>query len=647
MDKYEIRNLINQLNEYTKLYDEGCPAISDTEWDKMYFELKEAEQNTGIIYPDSPTQSISYEIVSKLRKVEHTRPMLSLDKTKDWNEFLQYFKDKDVVGMCKLDGLTCRLTYEHGYLVGAETRGNGKIGEDILHNAKVIKSIPQKIKYEDRFVVDGEIICTYKDFEQFAEEYKNPRNFASGSIRLLDAGECAKRSLTFVVWNVVEGTPWNSIIDNFTTAESLGFTIVPWTSSFDWDAKEFLVEQAEKLGYPIDGLVGRFDDIVYGNALGETEHHNRAAYAFKFEDDLYDTSLIDIEWSMGRSGILTPVAIFEPVEVDGTQIERASLHNWTVEHETIGTPYRGQKIQVFKSNMIIPQIASGIIKKPTEEEADYIPTPTICPICGGDVSLVESDGGTINLVCSNSQCSGKLINQLDYFVGRKGLDVKGLSVATLEKLIDLGWLNNIADIFNLKEHRAEWIKLPGFGAKSVDNILNNIENKKNVDLATFICSLGIPLIGSTQSKILAKNFNSWNNFRDKVKEGYDFSVLENFGEAKTNALLTYNYDLADEISIMFPIINISIKEDIKLEILQTCDGLNFVITGSVKHYKNRDELTKTIESLGGKVVGSVSKKTNYLINNDSTFSSAKNVSAQKLGIPIITEEEFISKFVVK
>lgn len=640
MDKYSIRELIAKLNEYTRLYDEGKPAISDTKWDKMYFELKQLEQDTGIIYPDSPTQSISYEVVSNLRKVEHSHPMLSLDKTKDWNEFVQYFGDKDVVGMCKLDGLTCCLTYEHGHLIGAETRGDGKTGEWVLHNAKVIKSIPQTIKYDGRLIIDGEIICTEDNFEPFSNEYKNPRNFASGSIRLLDANECAKRNLTFVAWNVVEGLPWNTVIDNFTEIDKLGFTVVPWTSSLDLDAKEFLIKQAKELGYPIDGLVARFNDIAYGNALGETEHHARAAYAFKFEDELYETTLKDIEWSMGRSGQITPVAIFNEIDANGSAISRASLHNISIMKEIFnGMPKYNQTIRVFKANEIIPQIASA---DPDGEEEFII--PTICPICGGNVALTTSDSSTVNLTCLNPQCPAKLINQLDYFVGKKCLDVKGLSIATLEKLIDLGWLDNIVDIFNLKDHRDEWINLPGFGVKSVDNILNNIENAKNCDLATFICALGIPLIGSAQSKILSAYCGTWDTFRELVNKKYDFSKLDGFGEAKTSALLKYDYMLADDIAPMFININTAPEEKSMEETVakkQLCNGLSFVITGRLLLIQNREKLINIIEERGGKVQSSISSKTTYLVCNDLNSTSTKFKKAKELKIPIISEEELL------
>lgn len=355
---YRIKELIEKMNEASRLDEIGQSLMTDQEWDEMYYELKALEHDTGIRYPNSPTQVIYYDVVNKLSKVEHNHKMLSLDKTKDWSEFLRYFGDHSVVGMVKLDGLTCSLEYQDGKLIKAETRGNGEVGEDVLHNAKVISSIPKTIPYKGNLVIDGEVISTLQNFEKFSDEYANPRNFASGSIRLQRAEECAKRNLTFVAWNVVSGfEDSNSVIDRLQNLQDCGFIVVPWTSSFDWDAKEFLIDLAAEAGYPIDGLVGRFDDIKYGESLGETGHHSKAAYAFKFYDETYETELLDIEWSMGRTGVLTPIAVFKPVEIEGSVVERASLHNISVMEELLGyIPYKFQKIWVSKRNMIIPQV---------------------------------------------------------------------------------------------------------------------------------------------------------------------------------------------------------------------------------------------------------------------------------------------------
>lgn len=634
-----MENLVKKLNEYNYLYDLGKPIISDTEYDNLYFKLIEMEKELGYTLPNSPTQIINYEIKNELKKVEHNHPMLSLDKTKDWDEFLNYFGHKDVIGMLKLDGLTCSLRYLNGRLISAETRGNGKIGEDILHNAKVVKNIPKTIPFKDELIIDGEIICTYENFEPFENEYKNPRNFASGSIRLLDSKECEKRNLSFIAWNVI--TPLtNRVIDNFHKIKEFGFTVVPWTSSYDWDASDFLIEQADYHGYPIDGLVGRFDDISYGESLGSTEHHSRAAYAFKFQDVECETELLDIEWTMGRTGQLTPIAVFNPIEIDGTVIERASLHNLSVMDElSCGFQRKGDLISVYKANAIIPQIKNWVHMGNFSNET-HINLPQFCPICGSELSIDISDSGVKNLVCNNSQCNGKIINQLDHFCGKSGLDIKGLSRATLEKLLDWGWIETAKDIFELKNHNLEWTRKPSFGPQSVNNILTAIEKSKNTTLNNFIVAIGIPLIGKAQSKEICKVCKSYEDFREKIKNNYNWSELNTFGEVKSSNINNFDYSIVDEI---YPYLNIEINENNSNEKLK---GLTFVITGSVKEWKNRDELKSFIENMGGKVSGSVSKNTSYLINNDVNSTTGKNKKAKELNIPIISEENF-KKFLDK
>lgn len=353
-----ILNLIIFLNNHTRLYNAGKPVISDAEWDKNYFELQDLEEKTGLIFNFSPTQTIFYENKTELKKVVHNHKMLSLAKTKSINELKTFFNDKEYVAMCKLDGLTCSLTYKDGKLIAAETRGNGIIGEDILHNIKTIPSVPIQIPYKQEIVIDGEIICTYEDFKPFSKEYKNPRNFAAGSIRLLDSEECSKRRLTFVAWEVVKGFDHKLFIDNLRELEKLCFTVTPWVTNLPYEnAIQVLQDLAQVNHYPIDGVVFKFKDIAYGKSLGETTHHFKNALAYKFFDETYPTKMLDIEWTMGRTGVLTPVAIFEPIDIDGTIVERASLHNISVMQETLGTkPFVGQKIWISKRNMIIPQI---------------------------------------------------------------------------------------------------------------------------------------------------------------------------------------------------------------------------------------------------------------------------------------------------
>lgn len=639
----EIRNKINYLNERTSEYDIGHPTISDAEWDKVYFELDKLEKEYQIYFNDSPTQTINYQVVSSLEKIAHNHEMLSLEKTKSLEEIKDFLGAVPFLAMCKMDGLTCSLKYENGELVSAETRGDGKIGENILHNAKVIPTIPKSIPYKETLVIDGEIICTYHDFKSFSSIYKNPRNFASGSIRLLDSKECSTRKLKFVAWEVIEGLDFPNLHEKLSyLREELGFITVPWVSAsaefgamVDW-AVDVLPIEAEKCGYPIDGLVFKFDNIEYGKSLGQTSHHFKNAMAYKFYDETAISTLISIDWTMGRTGVLTPVAVFEPIELEGSTINRASLHNISIMEELSGGFERvGDTLHIFKANQIIPQISKWEHNGEYSEET-HLNIPRECPICGSKTEI-RKEIDTKVLVCSNSNCEGKLINKLEHFCGKKGLDIKGLSKATLEKLIDWGWVNEFKDFFTLKEHRAEWLKRPGFGVKSVDNILNAIENGKNCELSNFIASLGIPLIGSTASKDLAKRFGSWNNFIEAVESNYHFWDIPNFGWEMHSAIVNYDYGKAKELYDNYLIIN---KVEVN-ESQNNLEGLVFVITGKVNKYKNRDELKAFIESQGGKVAGSISSKTNYLINNDVNSNSSKNVSAKKLGVPIVSEEDFL------
>jgi len=644
-----MEELIELLNRATKAYDEGHPIMTDKAWDELYFQLQELENRTGIILPDSPTQKVVYEVVNELEKVKHNHPMLSLDKTKELNVVKNFLGNKSFLAMCKMDGLTCSLKYMNGQLVSAETRGNGLVGENILHNAKVISSIPKEIPYKGELVVDGEIICTQSDFKTFEKEYKNPRNFAAGSIRLLSAKECRLRKLTFVAWDVIKGLEEsNSVFEKLNILDDLEFETVPSflihkDQLIEDEAFEWLVEKlkntADNYGYPIDGIVFKFDDIEYGKTLGSTAHHFKNAIAYKFYDEVYNTELLNIEWTMGRTGTLTPVAIFAPIDIDGSIVERASLHNLSIMEETIGIPYRGQKIEVFKANMIIPQIADGDRTNGSNEK--IIQLPERCPVCGGHIKF-EENNLTKNLVCTNPACEGKLVNRLDHFCGKKGLDIKGLSKATLEKLIDWGWVENISDIFDLKKYADEWKNKAGFGERSVENILSAIENSKNCSLESFISAIGIPLIGRSMAKILLEHIYTYEDFRNKIDERFNFSEYNGFAGSKTDSLLNFNYEEADKVYTYLKIEEATPNE----ERVRDIQGLTVVITGRLNQYKNRTELQKAIEKIGGKVVGSISGNVDYLINNDINSTSAKNLSAKKNGIPILTEEEFVEKFLI-
>lgn len=636
IDKIErIKELTELLNKAADAYyNTGSAIMEDREYDSLLEELRSLEQETGFVMMASPTHKVGYEVKSELQKVTHNHPMLSLVKTKDWNEFIRYFENKDVIGMLKMDGLTCSLRYINGELVSAETRGNGEIGEDILHNIKTVKTVPHKIPYKDELIIDGEIICTYQDFEPFSTEYKNPRNFASGSIRLLDSNECAKRPLTFVAWNIIKGfDDENSFLRKLVLIDGLGFTVVPWTSSFDWDAKEFLVNKAKKLGYPIDGLVGRFGDIKYGESLGATSHHSNAALAFKFGDEAYETVLRGVEWNTTRTGIIAPVAVFDEVDLDGALTTRATLHNLSIiEQLELGV---GDTITVYRSNMVIPKIDDNLTRSNT------LKIPTVCPCCGHPTEVKYTDNSKV-LMCTNSDCPAKKLARFTHFVSRKCMNIDGLSSATLELLISNNLIRNFRDIYHLKEHVGKLCTLDGMGKKSVENLLNNIEKSRDVKLENFIAALGIPNIGLSAAKAISKKFNG--NHYDFVlalaNDNYDFTQIDDFGEITNKSLHDWWHSKDPMVELLPMEVNFIVENDTGSS--SNLDGKSFCITGSLTHYANRDALVKAIEDNGGKYVSSVSKKTDYLINNDKTSKSGKNKKATDLNIPIISEEDFLN-----
>lgn len=627
----ELTELLNKASD--SYYNTGDTIMEDHEFDTFLEELCSLEQETGFVMATSPTHKVGYEVKSELQKVTHNHPMLSLAKTKDWNEFIIYFGSKDVIGMLKMDGLTCSLRYVNGELVSAETRGNGEIGEDIFHNIKTVKTVPQKIPYKDELIVDGEIICTYEDFEPFSTEYKNPRNFASGSIRLLDSNECAKRPLTFVAWNVIKGFDnENSFLRKLVLIDELGFTVVPWTSSFDWDAKEFLVNKAKKLGYPIDGLVGRFGDIKYGESLGATSHHSNAAYAFKFGDETYETVLRDVEWNTTRTGIIAPVAVFDEVDLDGALTTRATLHNLSIiEQLELGI---GDTITVYRSNMVIPKIDDNLTRSNT------LKIPTVCPCCGHPTEVKYTDNSKV-LMCTNPDCPAKKLARFTHFVSRKCMNIDGLSERTLELLISNNLIKNFRDIYHLKEHVGKLCTLDGMGKKSVENLLNSIEKSRDVKLENFIAALGIPNIGLSAAKAISKKFNGshYDFVIALANDNYDFSQIDDFGEITNKSLHDWWHSKDPMVELLPMEVNFIVENTGSNASL---DGKSFCITGGLTHYTNRDALVKTIEDNGGKYVSSVSKKTDYLINNDKTSTSGKNKKAMDLNIPIISEEDFIN-----
>lgn len=635
MELSKIRELIDKLNYYTKKYDEGNPEISDKEWDDLYFELQQLETQTKTYFEDSPTQKVNFQVVNKLNKVEHNHPMLSLNKTKSVEEVKEFIKYNDYISMAKMDGLTCSLHYSEGKLISAETRGNGLIGEDVLHNVLQVKNVPKKINFQNDLIIDGEIICTYEDFKAFEAEYKNPRNFASGSIRLLDSKESSMRKLSFVAWDCISGLDdLPTLSEKLIKLMSLGFVAVPFMSGRHEieDIISTIQTMSKECGYPIDGIVYKFDVVKEYNAAGRTDHHFKGGLAYKFYDEEYETTLRNVEWTMGRTGVLTPVAILQPIEIDGSEVSRASLHNISIMEE-LGIRYQDTKVLVYKANMIIPQISKVL---PYEGEvANLITPPAICPICGEPTEIRKNDDVKV-LYCTNPNCEGKIINKLDHFFGKKGLDAKGLSKATFEKLLEWGWIRDIKDVFRLKEHQIEWENKQGFGEKSVAKALQAIEDCKHCSLETIISAAGIPLIGRTVAKDLCKKFATYNQFREAVEDGFDFTSFGGYGYEMHKAISDFDYNELDFIVDNYLEIEENKTEEKELKL----KDLTFCVTGKVHIWKNRDDLSTFIESLGGKVTGSVSKNTNYLINNDINSTSAKNKKAQELGIPILSEEDF-------
>lgn len=653
MSKVErIKWLVRELNKHRDAYyNDSRPTISDAEYDKMFDELQSLEKDTGIIMSNSPTQTVGYEVKSELQKVKHSHPMLSLDKTKSEDDLIKFAGDKDCILSLKMDGLTVSLTYVDGKLTKAETRGNGEVGEDITHNAKVFENIPLTIDYKGRFEIEGEAIITYNDFEKINntlsedKKYKNPRNLVSGSVRQLDSGIAAKRHIKFIAWKVPlmeENNLSNSFLYRLNYARCLGFDTVPFLTYTNNDKEtlsliiESLKNGANVNSYPIDGLVLALNDIQYGESLGMTGHHPKHSIAFKFYDEEVETTLLNIEWSMGKSGNLTPVAIFEPVDIDGTTVSRASIHNVSI--LTKLDLQVGDTITVYKSNQIIPQIRENLSAK--NRESSYIQIPSYCPVCGHQTEIIK-DNDTEILMCANPSCKGKLLGRLSHFVSKKGMDIDGLSDETLKKFIELGWAKNISDIYNLPTHFNELSKMNGFGKKSVVKLQTSIEQSKTTDLQHFIAALSIPNIGTSQSKELCKTFKTWDDFSAAGFGNYDFSQLEGFGAVLNSNIHTWFDTMYKEDQIDQLARNITFTENensISTEILK---GKTFVITGSLEHYKNREELKSVIERNGGKVSGSISKNTFALINNNINSTSSKNKKANSLGVQIISEEDFI------
>lgn len=651
MNKIErIKELVRLLNHYrNEYYNNSISQISDFEYDTLYDELSALEKDTGFIMAISPTQSVGYEVKSELAKVKHNHPMLSLDKTKDINDVINFLGDRDGICMAKMDGLTCSLRYVRGELVSAETRGDGEIGEDILHCAKTIKNIPLHIECLDEIVVDGEVIITYDDFEKINsmlpedEKYKNPRNLASGSIRQLDSGIAAQRNMKFIAWKLVKGwfIPFNSshnknsFCDRLMLLDKLGFDVVTCmqadknniAKAIDWVKKD-----CEESGLPIDGCVIGYDDVAYGESLGATGHHLRSQFAYKFYDELYETKLLNIEWTMGKTGTLTPTAVFKTVNIDGTDVSKASLHNISI-IKKLGLT-NNCTVKVYKANQIIPQVDSCL------QDGDFdIEIPKYCPVCGGETKIVKENETEV-LVCTNLDCRGKLLGKLNNFVSRRCMHIDGISEATLEKLISLGYINDFKSIYHLSDYYDQLVKLDGFGLKSVQKLLVSIEKSRDVKLENFIAALGIPNVGTSAAKTISEyfygDFDYW--YKIGVSQPFRYTLLDDFGEIMQDNIHNFvcnNMSMIEELAKEMRFIDEKSQEVVDNQF----NGKTLCVTGKLNHF-TRDSINAKISELGAKAASSVSKKTDYLITNEQSGSS-KYKKAVELNIPIITEDEFL------
>lgn len=644
-----MRGMVSILNEASEAYyNTGHPIMTDEQFDARLEDLRQLEEETGFVLANSPTQRVGAKVLTELNEVTHSHPMLSLEKCHTVEEIIRFANNRELVASIKLDGLTVSLTYEDGILVRAETRGTGLVGSDVTEHVKQFKNVPLKINKKGTYVIDGEAIITDEDFAEVNRDgkYKNSsRNLASGTLSVLDTSLVAKRKLRFLNWDVIEGGG-NSLSANLAEARELGVDVVPFWSVTNLDPKklqntiDYVFEYAKDEGLPCDGIVFKFNDIEYGKSLGATSHHFKNGIAYKAKNEEVKTILRDIDWTLGKTGVITPTAIFDAAEIYGTTVERASLHNISVMRELLGDePHIGQSIVVTKSNMIIPQVVRAD-KRYSGIQDLMLDIPTKCPICGGNTEIKQDNDSKV-LVCTNDDCKGKLLGKLTHFVSKNAMNVDGLSESTLEKFIELGWLNKFEDIFTLKDHFTEMVKLDGFGEISVNKLLDAIEASKNTTLDRFIYALSVPLVGKSASKTISKYFNG--NFDKFYNEccftEFDFTVLDDFGETMNESINKYLKDNATMIRELANYMEFEKPQTISNN--ANLSGLTFVITGSLNHFANRDEAKEKIEAAGGKVSGSVSAKTSYLVNNDVASTSGKNKKAKELGIPIISEEELI------
>lgn len=641
----QMKALCRRLDQAARAYyQEAAEVMSNFEYDRLCDELAALERETGVIMAGSPTLKVGYEVLSELPKERHESAMLSLDKTKEREALKEWLGEHKGVLSWKLDGLTIVLTYEGGELVKAVTRGNGEIGEVITSNARVFKNLPQKIAFQGSLVLRGEAVIKYSDFEKMNQEiedaesrYKNPRNLCSGSVRQLNNEITAKRNVHFFAFSLVsaEGMEFeNSREKQRQWLTSMGFDVVEGRmvdKDTILDRVQWFSDQIKTNDFPSDGLVLVFDDIAYGQSLGRTAKFPRDSIAFKWADEIKETHLLEIEWSASRTGLINPVAIFEPVELEGTTVSRASLHNISImENLELGL---GDAIEVYKANMIIPQVAENLTRSGLME------IPRTCPVCGRETKI-KDDNGIKVLICVNERCLAKQIKSLTHFVSRDAMNMEGLSEATIEKFIGRGMLRELSDFYHLDQYREEIMQMEGFGEKSYQNMKASIEKSRSTNLYRFIYSLGIPNIGVSNAKLICKEFK---NDLKKIRQAKEEELIEiqGVGEVIARAFVEFFQEEDNKRIVDDLLREITFVAEEETEGEKRLEGLTFVITGSVDRFANRNEVKAVIEGKGGKVTGSVTSKTNYLINNDNLSSSTKNKKARELGIPIITEEEFI------
>ena len=655
VNKLDIAARVRELNRASEAYyNTGQPIMSDYEFDKKIEELKQWEEEIGIVLSNSPTHNVGATVLDNIKEVTHKTPMLSLEKCHSVEEIIKFANNHNLVASIKLDGLTVRLTYKDGDLVLAESRGNGIVGSDVTEHVKQFTNVPLHINKEGTYVIDGEALIKSDDFAEVNKngEYKNSRNLAAGTLSSLDTSVVKERRLSWYAWEVVEGAKEN---DSFTfslmEAEELGLDVVPnanlgYSEMDIEEVIEYCFDKAKEYNLPQDGVVFKFDDVEYGKSLGNTSHHFRNGIAYKVFNDSVETILRDIEWSCGKTGILTPVAIFDTVDIDGSEVSRASLHNISIMEEIMDSPWIGQKIGVYKANLIIPAIrwAEQVdYDNQNSSNKQFLDIPSVCPICGQPTKIIKENDSEV-LYCTNEDCKGRLLGQLTHAVSKSALNISGLSESTLDRLIKFGWVTSIKDIYHLSSYKNHMQILDGFGKRSIEKLLNSIEESRNTNLQRFLYALSIPLLGKSASKMIAEAVDrDFDTFIDEMtmKGAEYFKYLHGIGDALINSLNTYWKSHYSEIIQLANEFTFEKPNLILNEIPKTLQGKTFVVTGSVNHYKNRDELKADIVTHGGTVVGSVSSKTSYLINNDINSTSSKNQKAKSLNIPIISEEDFL------